>query len=128
MLAYVDDEHYRRRILTQLNRGESRHSVARAVFMASVANSGSVTAKAKRTNSEHWGWSSMPSCCGIPFYMAAALNELSHVSYGVHPEDVARLSPLIHRHLNFQGRHAFVLPEAVAQGQLRPLRDPRQEQ
>ena len=32
MLACVDDEHYQRRILTQLNRGESRHSVARAVF------------------------------------------------------------------------------------------------
>ena len=32
MLAYVDDEHYRRRILRHLNRGESRHSVARAVF------------------------------------------------------------------------------------------------
>ena len=32
MLAYVDDERYRRRILTQLNRGESRHSVARAVL------------------------------------------------------------------------------------------------
>ena len=32
MLAYIDDEHYRRRILTQLNRGEGRHSVARAVF------------------------------------------------------------------------------------------------
>ena len=32
MLAYVDDEHYRRRILTQLNRGENRHSLARAVF------------------------------------------------------------------------------------------------
>ena len=32
MLSYIDDEHYRRRILTQLNRGEGRHSVARAVF------------------------------------------------------------------------------------------------
>ena len=32
MLAYIDDESYRRRILTQLNRGESRHSIARAVF------------------------------------------------------------------------------------------------
>ncbi|MBU6520793.1 transposase [Pantoea sp. B270] len=27
--AVVDDEDYRRRILTQLNRGESRHAVAR---------------------------------------------------------------------------------------------------
>jgi TnpA family transposase len=32
LLHYVDDEDYRRRILTQLNRGESRHSLARAVF------------------------------------------------------------------------------------------------
>ena len=32
LLNYVDDEAYRRRILTQLNRGESRHSLARAVF------------------------------------------------------------------------------------------------
>jgi TnpA family transposase len=32
LLNYPDDEAYRRRILTQLNRGESRHSVARAIF------------------------------------------------------------------------------------------------
>ena len=32
MLSYIDDEQYRRRILTQLNRGEGRHSVARTVF------------------------------------------------------------------------------------------------
>jgi len=32
LLAYVDDEAYRRRILTQLNRGESRHSLARVTF------------------------------------------------------------------------------------------------
>jgi TnpA family transposase len=31
LLAYVDDEAYRR-ILTQLNRGESRHSLARVTF------------------------------------------------------------------------------------------------
>lgn len=28
LLNYIDDEDYRRRILTQLNRGEGRHSVA----------------------------------------------------------------------------------------------------
>ena len=32
LLNYVDDEAYHRRILTQLNRGESRHSLARAIF------------------------------------------------------------------------------------------------
>ena len=32
LLSYLDDETYRRRILTQLNRGESRQGVARAIF------------------------------------------------------------------------------------------------
>ena len=40
-------------------------------------------------------------------------------------EDVARLSPLGHKHVNMLGHYAFSLPEAVARGELRPLRDPR---
>ena len=32
LLTYVDDEGYRRKILTQSNRGESRHNLARTVF------------------------------------------------------------------------------------------------
>ena len=32
LLAYVDDESYRRRVLTQLNRQESRYKLARTVF------------------------------------------------------------------------------------------------
>jgi TnpA family transposase len=32
LLSYLDDATYRLRILTQLNRGESCHDVARAVF------------------------------------------------------------------------------------------------
>ena len=128
MLAYVDDEHYRRRILTQLNRGESRHSVARAVFHG---QRGELRQRYREGQEDQLGALGLVVNAIVlwnTLYMAVALKELSHVGYGVHPEDVARLSPLIHRHLNFQGRHAFVLPEAVAQGQLRPLRDPRQEQ
>ena len=37
---------------------------------------------------------------------------------------LARLSPLIHEHINTQGRHSFVMPEAVVKGELRPLRNP----
>ena len=66
-----------------------------------------------------------PEFLALP-YMEAALKELSRAGYAVYPEDVARLSPLGRRHLNVHGRHAFVLPEAVAQGQLRPLRNTRQ--
>ncbi len=42
-------------------------------------------------------------------------------------EDVARLSPLGFEHINFLGRYYFNLDERVAQGALRPLRDPQQE-
>ena len=96
-------------------------------FTASVANSGNVTAKAKKDQLGALRLVVNAVVLWNALYMAVALKELSRVGYEVYPEDVARLSPLIHRHLNFQGRHAFVLPEAVAQGQLRPLRDPRQE-
>ena len=39
-------------------------------------------------------------------------------------EDVARLSPLVFEHINLLGRYAFSVPDAVAQGHLRPLRNP----
>jgi hypothetical protein len=42
----------------------------------------------------------------------------------VQAADVARLSPLVHKHINFQGRYSFALSEAVARGELRPLRNP----
>lgn len=32
LLNYIDNEEYRRHILTQLNKGESRHSLARTIY------------------------------------------------------------------------------------------------
>ena len=57
-------------------------------------------------------------------YMDAALNQLRAESFDVREEDVARLSPLGFEHINMLGRYAFTLPDAVARGELRPLRDP----
>ena len=57
-------------------------------------------------------------------YMETALEQVCTGCHVVHPDDVARLSPLLHRHINFQGRYAFVLAEAVARGEFRPLRNP----
>ena len=36
----------------------------------------------------------------------------------------ARLSPLGHEHINMLGRYSFSIPESVARGELRPLRNP----
>ena len=57
--------------------------------------------------------------------MDAALDQLRAEGFDVRDEDVARLSPLGHEHVNMLGRYAFTLPETVARGELRPLRDPR---
>jgi hypothetical protein len=57
-------------------------------------------------------------------YMEAVLEQLRKEGYPVNEEDKARLSPLIHEHINTQGRHSFMMPEAVVKGELRPLRNP----
>ena len=64
---------------------------------------------------------------GVPAYnpyMEAALDKLRADGYTVKNEDVARLSPLLHEHINMLGRYSFSVPEAVAKGELRPLHDP----
>ena len=38
--------------------------------------------------------------------------------------DVARLSPLKHKHINMLGRYHFELDDLARDGHLRPLRDP----
>jgi TnpA family transposase len=124
MLSYIDDEPYRRRILTQLNRGEGRHSVARAVFHGQ---------RGELRQRYHEGQEDQLGALGLvvnaivlwnTLYMEAALQQLREEGAEVRDEDVARLSPLVHHHINFQGRYSLALSEAVARGELRPLRDP----
>ena len=57
-------------------------------------------------------------------YMQAVLNQLRANGEPVNDADVARLSPLLYEHINMLGRYSFSMPEAVAKGELRPLRDP----
>lgn len=123
-LRYLDDEAQRRRTLVQLNRGESRHSVARAVFHA---QRGELRQRYREGQEDQLGalglvlnmivlWNTV--------YMEAALAQLRAEGYPVNEEDVARLSPLLHEHINMLGRYSFSVPESVKRGELRPLRDP----
>ncbi len=123
-LTYIDDEAKRRGTLIQLNRGEGRHSVARAVFHG---KRGELRQHYREGQEDQLGalglllnmivlWNTV--------YMDAALNQLRQDGYPVRDDDVARLSPLLHEHINMLGRYSFSVPEAVAKGELRPLRDP----
>ncbi len=124
LLSYIDDEAYRRRILTQLNRGEGRHALARALFHG---QKGEVRQRYREGQEDQLGALGLLVNIVVLWntrYLDLALAQLRRQGAAVREEDVARLSPLGHAHINLQGHYHFGLPEAVAGGALRPLRDP----
>ena len=126
-LTYIDDETKRRRTLTQLNRGEDRHKLARAVFHG---KRGELRQRYREGQEDQLGalglvlniivlWNTL--------YIEAVLEQFQREGFPVSPADVARLSPLIFEHINMLGRYAFLVPDAVRRGELRPLRTPTDE-
>jgi TnpA family transposase len=124
LLNFFDDEAYRRRILVQLNRGEGRHSLARQVFHGK---------RGELRQRYRQGQEDQLSALGLivnvmvlwnTIYMDAALRQLRKEGFDVRDEDVARLSPLGYDHINMLGRYTFTLPQRIARGELRPLRNP----
>lgn len=125
MLGYIDSEESRR--LTQLNHHELRHRLARRVCHG---DRGEIRKAYRQEQEEQLGalgltlnaialWNST--------YIQAALDQLAREGWDISRQDVARISPLAFKHINFLGRYAFDLPEAVAGGALRPLRNPTSE-
>jgi TnpA family transposase len=123
-LTYIDDEAKRRGTLTQLNRGEGRHSVARAVFHG---KRGELRQHYREGQEDQLGALGLVLNIIVlwnTIYMEAALDQLRAEGFTVKDDDVARLSPLLHEHINMLGRYSFLVPESVANGELRPLRNP----
>ncbi|EEN6310899.1 Tn3 family transposase [Salmonella enterica subsp. enterica serovar Typhimurium] len=54
-------------------------------------------------------------------YMQEALSHLRSTGEGPEDEHIARLSPLMHGHINMLGHYTFTLPEDIMKGELRPL-------
>jgi Tn3 transposase DDE domain len=124
LLNYLDDEAYRRRILTQLNRGESRHGVARAIFHG---QRGELRQRYREGQEDQLGALGLVVNAVVLWntrYLDAALAQVSTSRATVKPEDVERLSPLLLDHINVLGRYEFNLKKSIRQGKLRPLRDP----
>ena len=124
LLAYIDDEAYRRRILQQINRGEGRHSVARAVFFG---KRGELRRRYKEGQEDQLGALGLVVNAIVLWntrYMDAVLSQLQADGDAIADADVRRLSPLVHKHLNFLGRYHFSLPGDIRGGVLCELRDP----
>jgi len=124
LLAFIDDETYRRRILTQRNRGESRHSLARAIFHG---QQGELCQRYREGQEDQLGALGLVVNALVLWttrYTDLTLAQLRREGIAVRDEDVARLSPLAFEHINVHGRYTFVLAEPLARGALRPLHDP----
>jgi len=123
LLAYLDDEAYRRRILTQLNRTESRHALARAVFHG---QQGQLRQRYREGQEDQLGALGLVVNAIVLWntrYQDAALGYLRHTGFDVRDDDIQRLSPLGHEHINLLGRYQFSATQ-LSDGQLRPLRNP----
>ncbi|MGH8845791.1 MAG: hypothetical protein ACREXQ_00895 [Polaromonas sp.] len=62
-----------------------------------------------------------------PGTATAAPDDHAAPQHVIRDEDVARLSPLLHDHINMLGRYSFNVPEEVRRGELRALRDPNED-
>jgi TnpA family transposase len=123
-LTFIDDENKRRSILTQLNRSEGRHKLARTVF---YGKRGELRQRYREEQEDQLGALGLVLNMIVlwnTIYIEAALNQLRSEGYPLKDEDIARLSPLIHDHIHVLGRYSFLMPEEVAKGNLRPLRNP----
>ena len=122
-LNYIDDETKRRRILQQLNKGEERHKLARAVFHG---KRGELRQRYREGQEDQLGALGLVVNVIVlwnTIYINAALQQLEQEGFEIQSEDITRLSPLVFEHINLLGRYAFSLPEAVSRGELRPLRN-----
>ena len=115
VLAYVDDEPYRREIKAMRNLQEGRHDLARHVFHG---RKGELRQRYREGMEDQLGALGLVLNCITLWntvYLDAALDWLRADGYLVHHEDVARLSPYMRRHLNVHGHYSF---------QTRPTRRP----
>lgn len=121
LLNYIDDVDYRRRILTQLNRGEGRHSVARAICHG---HHGEIRKRYREGQEDQLGALGLVTNALVlwnTIYMQASLDHLRDLSVDIKEEDEARLSPLSYGHINMLGHYSFTLADTVTKGKLRPL-------
>ena len=121
LLNYIHDEDYRRRILTQLNRGEERHSVARTIF---YGRRGEMRKPYREGQEDQLGTLGLVLNSVVLWntsYMESALNRLENQSVKIDDNLVQRLSPLLHEHINVLGHYSFTLSEQIEKGKLRPL-------
>ena len=127
ILRYIDDPAFRRRILIQLNRQELRHRLGRRVHHGERGEIRSPLRQGQQDQLGALGLALNAIVHWNAIYMQETLRQIAAEGASVIDTDIAHLSPIIWRHINFLGQYEFSLPESVVKGGLRPLRQPNFE-
>jgi hypothetical protein len=100
---------------------ESRHSLARRIFHG---QQGELHQAYREGQEEQLGALGLVLNAIVLWntrYLDRAIDYLLNQGRTVSTDDIARLSPLIHDHINLHGRYQFILDGPAAHGHLRPL-------
>lgn len=123
VFRYLESEDYRRRIHTQLNKGEALHSLRRFLFFA---NQGLIRLADEESQANQAMCLTMVTNAVITWntvYMAAAIERLKERGSPVDEAAIAHLWPSRHEHVNPYGKYQFNVGEGLGRRGLRPLRE-----
>jgi TnpA family transposase len=113
LLDYCNDQPFRRRILTQLNRGESRHALCREVCHG---HRGELRQSYRQGQEEQLGALGLIVNAIVLYntiYTGRALDHLTRAGHEIAAADIERLSPLGSDHITLTGRYRITLPETL---------------
>jgi TnpA family transposase len=125
ILRYLESERFRRRINTQLNKGEALHALREFLFFA---NRGKIRRKQEEEQVHQATCLNLLTNAVIAWntvYMSAAISRLRIDGHPVQDADLAHLSPCRYEHINPYGKYAFEVSADLRGAKLRPLRSGR---
>jgi TnpA family transposase len=122
VLRYLKDEALRRRVHTQLNKGEKLHDLRKFLFFA---REGVVSQKYEDGQANQAGCLNLLTNAVVVWntvYMQAALEAIQQEGYPVQEEDLAHLWPIRFAHIHRYGKYEFDVEAARTRVGLRPLK------
>ena len=124
ILRYLESEQLRRRINTQLNKGESLHSLREFLFFA---HRGKIRRKQEEEQVHQATCLNLLTNSVIAWntvYMSAVIERLRIEGHPIQEADLAHLSPCRYEHINPYGKYGFEAKD-LGGAKLRPLRPGR---
>lgn len=122
-MRVLNDQGYRRDILTQLNRGESENGLEKIILYGKKGELYKVTREGQEDQLNALGLVANIIVVWNTIYIQAALDAIQKVGCIVNESDKKRLSPMINAHINIVGHYPFDLPDEILSGRLRPLKE-----